>query len=371
MDGLKKTFGKAAQAVSEKVGSNADRTEMDPQFKEMERLTDCTAKAISELLGHTREYLQPNSSMRTHLVSGSSYSKVTHGGKQRPEQYEEKLGKMMRRTGLELEGTNLGTSLLTVSDAMSQLADTKNQFDDASKAEFLDPLQQMMDKDIKEVAHHRKKLNGRRLDYDYKRGKLKSGSKGVTEDEVQMSYEKLEESIQLAGNSMHTLLSNDVEQVNQLYQFIAAMKRYHEESAATLEPILNQLEQQKGSIERAPYKEMADMSIKRDPMVMAMGGGAAAATATATRTSASAWDSTPNTQNRPVPATRNPSAQPRRPTAQALYDFEPENPGELEFQEGDVINLTSQIDENWFEGEIHGKTGFFPINYVKVLVPLN
>ena len=28
---------------------------------------------------------------------------------------------------------------------------------------------------------------------------------------------------------MHTLLSNDVEQVNQLYQFIAAMKRYHEE----------------------------------------------------------------------------------------------------------------------------------------------
>merc|ERR1712131_408128 len=162
-----------------------------------------------------------------------------------------------------------------------------------------------------------------------------------------MSYEKLEESIQLAGNSMHTLLSNDVEQVNQLYQFIAAMKRYHEESAATLEPILNQLEQQKGSIERAPYKEMADMSIKRDPMVMAMGGAAAAT------------------------ATRNPSAQPRRPTAQALYDFEPENPGELEFQEGDVINLTSQIDENWFEGEIHGKTGFFPINYVKVLVPLN
>merc|ERR1712168_913891 len=322
----------------------------------MERLTDCTAKAISELLGHTREYLQPNSSMRTHLVSGSSYSKVTHGGKQRPEQYEEKLGKMMRRTGLELEGTNLGTSLLTVSDAMSQLADTKNQFDDASKAEFLDPLQQMMDKDIKEVAHHRKRLNGRRLDYDYKRGKLKSGSKGVTEDEVQLSYEKLEESIQLAGNSMHTLLSNDVEQVNQLYQFIAAMKRYHEESAATLEPILNQLEQQKGSIERAPYKEMADMSIKRDPMVLAMGG--AAAGATATRQSASAWDSTP-------------SAQPRRPTAQALYDFEPENPGELEFQEGDVINLTSQIDENWFEGEIHGKTGFFPINYVKVLVPLN
>ena len=59
----------------------------------------------------------------------------------------------------------------------------------------------MIDKDIKEVAHFRKKLNGRRLDYDYKRGKLKSGSKGVTEDEVQASYEKLEESIQLGNVS--------------------------------------------------------------------------------------------------------------------------------------------------------------------------
>lgn len=55
----------------------------------------------------------------------------------------------------------------------------------------------MIDKDIKEVNHHRKKLNGRRLDYDYKRGKLKGGSKAVSEDEVQQSYEKLEESIQL------------------------------------------------------------------------------------------------------------------------------------------------------------------------------
>lgn len=59
-----------------------------------------------------------------------------------------------------------------------------------------------------------------------------------------------------------------------------------------------------------------------------------------------------------------------KPSCKALYDFEPEQPGELRFKTGDMIELTKKIDENWYEGKLNGNSGFFPINYVQVITPL-
>ncbi|CAG8642084.1 6340_t:CDS:10, partial [Acaulospora morrowiae] len=51
----------------------------------------------------------------------------------------------------------------------------------------------------------------------------------------------------------------------------------------------------------------------------------------------------------------------------ALYDFTPSESGELGFSRGDVITVLDSVYKDWWRGELHGKTGIFPVNYVEKL----
>jgi len=48
----------------------------------------------------------------------------------------------------------------------------------------------------------------------------------------------------------------------------------------------------------------------------------------------------------------------------ALYDFTPQEPGELEFRRGDIITVTDHSDENWWCGLLGNRKGQFPATYV-------
>uniref|UniRef100_A0A6I8RWW4 Sorbin and SH3 domain-containing 1 n=1 Tax=Xenopus tropicalis TaxID=8364 RepID=A0A6I8RWW4_XENTR len=53
--------------------------------------------------------------------------------------------------------------------------------------------------------------------------------------------------------------------------------------------------------------------------------------------------------------------------ARAKYDFKAQSGKELPLQKGDLVFIYRQVDENWFEGEHHGRVGIFPISYIEVI----
>ncbi|XP_049470286.1 endophilin-A3 isoform X2 [Neofelis nebulosa] len=293
--GLKKQFHKASQLFSEKI-SGVEGTKLDDEFLDMERKIDVTNKAVAEILSKATEYLQPNP----------------------------------------------GSALIEVGESMKLMAEVKDSLDINVKQTFIDPLQLLQDKDLKEIGHHLKKLEGRRLDYDYKKKRVGK----IPDEEVRQAVEKFEESKELAERSMFNFLENDVEQVSQLAVFIEAALDYHKQSTEILQELQSKLQMRISAASSVPRREYKPRPIKRSPSELN-----GVSTTSSARTTGS---------NVPMD----------QPCCRGLYDFEPENQGELGFKEGDIITLTNQIDENWYEGMLHGESGFFPINYVEVIVPL-
>ncbi|XP_049591421.1 sorbin and SH3 domain-containing protein 1 isoform X8 [Syngnathus scovelli] len=58
-----------------------------------------------------------------------------------------------------------------------------------------------------------------------------------------------------------------------------------------------------------------------------------------------------------------------RTPAMARFDFRAETLKELPFQKGDIVYIIRQVDQNWYEGEHHGRVGIFPRSYVELLPP--
>ncbi|KAM4826304.1 endophilin-A3 isoform 4-T4 [Thomomys bottae] len=288
--GLKKQFHKASQLFSEKI-SGVEGTKLDDEFLDMERKIDVTNKAVAEILSKATEYLQPNPAYRAKLGMLNTVSKIRGQVKTTGyPQTEGLLGDCMLKYGKELgEDSAFGKALVEVGESMKLMAEVKDSLDISVKQTFIDPLQLLQDKDLREIG---------------------------------------------------------VEQVSQLAVFIEAALDYHRRSAEILQELQSVLQLRISMASSVTRREYKPRPVKRSSSEL---NGVFSISASKTAGSSIPMD---------------------QPCCRGLYDFEPENQGELGFKEGDVITLTNQIDENWYEGMLCGKSGFFPINYVEVIVPL-
>ncbi|CAL4063214.1 unnamed protein product, partial [Meganyctiphanes norvegica] len=376
--GFKKQINKANQFMNEKIGG-VEGTKLNDDFMDMERKVDIYIELTTELEEKTKEFLHPNPASRAKMSAVKNIGKLSGQAKASTyPQPEGVLGECMVSYGKRLgEESTYAEALIETGESMKQIADIKYNLDDNMKMNFLEPMHQLSQKDLKEVMHHRKKLQGRRLDFDCKKRKKDkafkltpnntppasprrspTGGAGshVTDDEIKLAEDKFAESWHLAQMGMHNLLENDVEQVSQLATFAENLVEYHRQCTEILEALVGTLHDKKNDAAMEVKREYVPKTLSDLGIMDTLNGGLP-----------------PNMSASPLPSPmRSPARTPSmaNPSASALYDFEPENPGELAFNEGDTITLTQQIDENWYEGSVNGKTGLFPCSYVTVTVPL-
>ncbi|KAL3194439.1 hypothetical protein MRX96_046068 [Rhipicephalus microplus] len=56
------------------------------------------------------------------------------------------------------------------------------------------------------------------------------------------------------------------------------------------------------------------------------------------------------------------------PYARSKFTFEAQYPNELSFHEGELVTLIRHVDDEWTEGELNGRVGLFPTEYVDIIV---
>ncbi|XP_021567047.1 sorbin and SH3 domain-containing protein 2 isoform X1 [Carlito syrichta] len=87
------------------------------------------------------------------------------------------------------------------------------------------------------------------------------------------------------------------------------------------------------------------------------------------RESPRSYSSTLTDLGRSAPRERRGTPEKEKLPAKAVYDFKAQTSKELSFKKGDTVYILRKIDQNWYEGEHHGRVGIFPISYVEKLAP--
>ncbi len=393
LPGLKKQLNKANQYMSERI-TGVEGTKLDSEFTEMEKRTDLFNEVTEDLQILTKEFLQPNPTVRAKMAAVKGISKLSGQAKASTyPQPEGTLGDAMCNYGRKWQDFDnasvYAASLIESGEALKQMADLKYALDDSVKQNYLEPLHHTQTKDLKEVFHHRKKLQGRKLDYDCKK------RKGEPDEVIKQAEDKFAESMHLAQVGMHNLLDGSgIEHISQLTQFAEALLEYHKNCTTILQTLTDTLYEKTNEASMKPKadfkpKTLEDLGIERDSdynlsapgkngirpsssnsnlqpgssnLISTSPGASPATTPThGSNSFGNAWGSS---------SPGRPASPSRQATCRAVYDFDAENPGELSFKEGDIINLKAKIDDNWYDGSLRGKSGYFPISYVDVINPL-
>ncbi|KAJ1550911.1 hypothetical protein HK096_004274, partial [Nowakowskiella sp. JEL0078] len=224
--------------------------------------------------------------------------------------------------------------------------------------------------DMKEFYALKKKMESRRLDFDARQNQSQKSKKEKADFEItNLAKAKYEESLNDVTQRMD-------DQLLDLLDFVDLQVHYYQRSLKVLLQLHSSLE----SISRpssSKYRQSSSDNYSKlsfrdeDPPEISNRGPDEKKLLYAANAGSLVYPAQgPNgLQAPPNPRLRTSSSAPNYlKKVQVAFDFDAEGPDELTIRKGDIINITQEIDEGWWEGEMadgSGRGGMFPSNYCK------
>lgn len=407
MTTLGKKLGQLRQWTGEKFG-NASKTEVSADFKDLIKETDERKEHTERVHKACLSFVMSMTNRKLDILSIGGIAEDTKIPSGQLATATIELGTLMR---LDSE---YGKTLIRFGEGHEKLGSHQQEFVQSVQMGYIAELDRVLG-DMKEYARLKSKLENRRLDYDAKMNKVQKTKKEnqTLEEEARVAQAKYEETLGVLWDKMVEIESNEQDQIRELVQFVDAEVEFFKKCLETVEllkvdlsnllpgiqynsqkstansarrvpssnPSSDELKAQRRShLSRSSKEELGMSESPRYPGGLSPSVGISPA-ASRQRTPISGVSRSTSSNSvigkmaPPIPPQslpyREPEPEPATKQVRVLFDFEAEGPGELTIQKGDIITVTNEIDEGWWEGEIldgSGRAGMFPANYTEVIV---
>ncbi|XP_038063505.1 endophilin-B1-like isoform X2 [Patiria miniata] len=347
-------LNRTVQYTEEKLGS-AEKTELDAQFENLQQRADRTKLWTERILSRTEAVLQPNPSRRMEDFLNTKLDRKV----QDRETNFDGCGATMIEAGNELgPGTQYGAALVQCGSTQKKMGQFEKEFMQSAITNFINPLHNFLDADMKTISKERKILENKRLDLDAAKGKLRKAKSPessklpnsedlirTAEAELRVAQSEFDRQYEITKLLLEGISSAHSNHLSRLQYFIEAQQAYYEQCLKAMTELQSQMANIPGSLGNIrPYNPpQAAGNSSTTPSAPPIGGDIL--------------------QDSPT------DPQSGRRKARVLYDYDASDPTELSCLADEVMTVYSLpgMDKDWMMAERGSQQGRVPLTYLEMI----
>jgi len=273
---------------------------------------------------------------------------------------------------------DLYNATLKFQDISKAYDQTRVQFDEQLKADFIDPVSKYLGQ-YKEIKIRLEEENTRRVDMDRYNRDARGHQEKANSSRYSVAQQKYE-TAKVNYNNLHDELTKDMTLLFDdripffdpaLATFLTGMSEYYRgcaKASAESLSLVSHIDRKK-ILEHERVVTSADESTATHKVTVPV-STLRDREPSARRDPVDNTDSTPSTVPTkvplPTPPRNNSSSAIKQQRAKAVFDFTAQESNELSFRVGDIITILNTKGE-WWEGEMNGARGLLPCNYVQLI----